>query len=129
MYIQHGVGKVTVHVLVDTAAVAEAVSSMRDASVRRRFEKEVELTLAWEAEKMIVERFAGDCSLMGMYNVPSTSAFDFEQNSSLYEDIDSNEGEFIWSQSGGGEQSSGKRLQTELNGEILNSQFLELSKG
>lgn len=27
---------------------------MRDASVRRRFEKEVELTLAWEAEKMIV---------------------------------------------------------------------------
>ncbi|RCN39444.1 zinc finger, C2H2 type [Ancylostoma caninum] len=103
---------------------------MRDASVRRRFEKEVELTLAWEAEKVIVERFAGDCSLMGMYNVPSTSAFDFEPNSAFYEDIDSNEGEFIWSQSGGGELSSGKRLQTELNGGILNSQFLEvLSKG
>ncbi|KAL6744175.1 hypothetical protein Aduo_017136 [Ancylostoma duodenale] len=111
------------------AAVAEAVSSMRDASVRRRFEKEVELTLAWEAEKMIVERFAGDCSLMGVYSVPSTSAFDLEPNTSFYEEISGNGGEFMWSQSSGGEQNSGKRLQTELNGEISNSQLLELSKG
>ncbi|KIH54375.1 hypothetical protein ANCDUO_15481 [Ancylostoma duodenale] len=113
----------------EATAVAEAVSSMRDASVRRRFEKEVELTLAWEAEKMIVERFAGDCSLMGVYSVPSTSAFDLEPNTSFYEEISGNGGEFMWSQSSGGEQNSGKRLQTELNGEISNSQLLELSKG
>ncbi|EYC33158.1 hypothetical protein Y032_0002g631 [Ancylostoma ceylanicum] len=111
------------------AAVAEAVSSMRDASVRRRFEKEVELTLAWEAEKMIVERFTGDCSLMGVYSVPSTSTFDLEPNSSFYEDIDSNEGEFIWPQPGGGEQSLDKRLRTELDVGILNPQPSELPKG
>lgn len=81
------------------AAVADAVAAMRDASVRRRFEKEIELTLAWEAEKVIVERFAGNWSA-GLYNEHSTSSFDFEslpmffENSVVGKDFDS-----IWAKS------------------------------
>ncbi|KAJ1345773.1 hypothetical protein KIN20_000382 [Parelaphostrongylus tenuis] len=58
------------------AAVAEVVAAMRYVNVRHRFEREVELTLAWEAEKMIVERIAGDCSSLGIYN--NTSSLDFD---------------------------------------------------
>ncbi|VDM77610.1 unnamed protein product [Strongylus vulgaris] len=87
------------------AAVAEAVSSMRDTSVQRRFEKEVELTLAWEAEKMIVERFVGESSLTDLYDGTSTSAYGFRGSTSLYED----ENEFTWSPSEEIEQNMGNR--------------------
>ncbi|KAK5969540.1 Zinc finger C2H2 type [Trichostrongylus colubriformis] len=65
--------------------MAKTIAAMRDASVRRRFEKEIELTLAWEAEKMIVERFAGDWTSAVSFNEPSTSSFSFETSPSFFE--------------------------------------------
>ncbi|CAJ0589312.1 unnamed protein product [Cylicocyclus nassatus] len=100
------------------AAVAEAVTSMKDASVRRRFEKEVELTLAWEAEKMIVERFAGESSLTGLYDEPSTSGFGFEAVPSIFDAGD----EFTWAHSEVEHQP-----ETHLQPRVLNQQAVEYS--
>ncbi|KAK6758280.1 hypothetical protein RB195_015848 [Necator americanus] len=80
------------------AAVTEAVAYMRDATIRTRVEKEVELTLAWKAEKMIVERFAGDYSLMSLCGGPSTS-FDQGPHSFCCESFDGKDTECVWSQS------------------------------
>ncbi|WKY09141.1 hypothetical protein Q1695_001922 [Nippostrongylus brasiliensis] len=81
------------------AAVAEAVCAMRDASVRRRFEKEVELTLAWEAEKMIVERFACNWPSTSIYEPYPSSSFDLESTSDFIECTRENkEPSFAWSE-------------------------------
>ncbi|XGW05799.1 hypothetical protein V3C99_016278, partial [Haemonchus contortus] len=78
------------------AAVAETVCEMRDASVRRRFEKEIELTLAWEAEKMIAERFVGDWSSLNCFNEPTTSSYNFESPSVFESNNQRKDGEFAW---------------------------------
>uniref|UniRef100_A0A7I4Z124 C2H2-type domain-containing protein n=1 Tax=Haemonchus contortus TaxID=6289 RepID=A0A7I4Z124_HAECO len=78
------------------AAVAETVCEMRDASVRRRFEKEIELTLAWEAEKMIAERFVGDWSSLNCFNEPTTSSYDFESPSVFESNNQRKDAEFTW---------------------------------